>query len=107
MNSTGVVRNLDELGRITLPVELRRTLGITNRDPLEIFTDNDTVVLKKYEDGKKSCDMPCFAKDCKKNKDGKCQCIAYPTMDYVKINSKMHVECLDYVEDIRKKERFY
>ena len=37
MKNTGIVRRLDELGRITLPIELRRTLGVDERDPLEIF----------------------------------------------------------------------
>jgi transcriptional pleiotropic regulator of transition state genes len=49
MKSTGIVRKLDELGRITLPIELRRTLGVGERDPLEIFVDEDRIVLKKYE----------------------------------------------------------
>jgi AbrB family transcriptional regulator, transcriptional pleiotropic regulator of transition state genes len=49
MKSTGIVRKLDELGRITLPIELRRTLGVAERDPLEIFVDEDRIVLTKYE----------------------------------------------------------
>ncbi len=49
MKATGIVRRVDELGRIVLPIELRRTLDIEERDPLEIFTDGDTIVLKKYE----------------------------------------------------------
>ncbi|ROR21344.1 transcriptional pleiotropic regulator of transition state genes [Mobilisporobacter senegalensis] len=49
MKSTGIVRKLDELGRITLPIELRRTLGVSERDPLEIFVDEDKIVLRKYE----------------------------------------------------------
>ena len=49
MKSTGIVRKVDELGRIVLPIELRKTLCINERDPLEIFTDNDMVVLKKYQ----------------------------------------------------------
>jgi transcriptional pleiotropic regulator of transition state genes len=49
MKSTGIVRKLDELGRITLPIELRRTLGIAERDPLEIYVDDDKIVLQKYE----------------------------------------------------------
>ena len=48
MKSTGIVRKVDELGRIVLPIELRKTLCINERDALEIFTNNDTVVLKKY-----------------------------------------------------------
>ena len=49
MKSTGIVRKLDELGRITLPIELRRTLNISERDPLEIFVDDEHIILKKYE----------------------------------------------------------
>ena len=49
MKSTGIVRKVDELGRIVLPVELRRTLDISERDELEIYLDDDKVVLKKYE----------------------------------------------------------
>lgn len=50
MKATGIVRKIDELGRIVLPIELRRTLGLEEKDPLEIFVDdNGTIVLKKYE----------------------------------------------------------
>lgn len=49
MKSTGIVRRLDELGRITLPIELRRTLGVTEREALEIFVDGNQIILAKYE----------------------------------------------------------
>ncbi len=49
MKSTGIVRRLDELGRITLPIELRRTLNIGERDPLEIYVEEGRIVLQKYE----------------------------------------------------------
>ncbi len=49
MKSTGIVRKVDELGRIVLPIELRRTLDIAERDELEIYLDDDKVVLRKYE----------------------------------------------------------
>lgn len=49
MKSTGIVRKLDELGRITLPIELRRTLGIEERDSLEIYVEDDRIILQKYE----------------------------------------------------------
>ncbi len=49
MKSTGIVRKLDELGRITLPIELRRNLNVNDRDPLEIFVEDDKIILKKYE----------------------------------------------------------
>jgi len=48
MKSTGVVRKLDELGRVVLPVEIRRTLDISVRDSLEIFVEEDRIILKKF-----------------------------------------------------------
>ncbi len=49
MKSTGVVRKVDELGRIVIPIELRRTMGIEEKDALEIYVDSDKIILKKYE----------------------------------------------------------
>ena len=46
--STGIVRKVDELGRIVLPIELRRTLEIAERDSMEIFVEGNAIVLKKY-----------------------------------------------------------
>ena len=51
MKSTGVVRKLDNLGRIVIPIELRKTMGIAIKDTLEIFTEGDEIILKKYEPG--------------------------------------------------------
>ena len=51
MIASGFVRKLDELGRIVLPIEIRKTFQIRERDPLEIFVDNDKIILKKYEPG--------------------------------------------------------
>lgn len=48
MKSTGIVRRVDELGRIVLPIELRRTLDIAEKDQLEIFVEGSSIVLKKY-----------------------------------------------------------
>ena len=48
MKSTGVVRQLDTLGRIVLPIELRRTMDINFKDMIEIFVEDDRIVLKKY-----------------------------------------------------------
>lgn len=48
MKSTGIVRKVDELGRIVLPIELRRTLDIEEKDALEIYVDGENIVLKKY-----------------------------------------------------------
>jgi transcriptional pleiotropic regulator of transition state genes len=49
MKSTGMVRRVDELGRIVLPAEIRQTMDIQSRDTLEIFTDETRIILQKYE----------------------------------------------------------
>lgn len=49
MRSTGITRKIDELGRIVIPIELRRTMGIEERDALEIYVNGDQIILKKYE----------------------------------------------------------
>ncbi|MGM9522407.1 MAG: AbrB/MazE/SpoVT family DNA-binding domain-containing protein [Oscillospiraceae bacterium] len=49
MKSTGIVRKVDELGRIVIPIELRRTLGIEEKDSLEIYVNEDNIILRKYE----------------------------------------------------------
>lgn len=50
MKATGIVRKVDELGRVVLPIELRRTYGIDIKDPIEIFVDGDTIILKKHQE---------------------------------------------------------
>ena len=49
MKSTGIVRKVDELGRIVLPIELRRTLDIAERDTLEIFVSDGNIILRKFQ----------------------------------------------------------
>lgn len=49
MKSTGIVRKIDQLGRIVTPVELRRALGIRVGDPMEIFVENDRIIIRKYK----------------------------------------------------------
>lgn len=49
MKSTGIVRKVDELGRVVIPIELRRTLNIDQKDALEIYVDNERIILRKYE----------------------------------------------------------
>jgi transcriptional pleiotropic regulator of transition state genes len=49
MKSTGIVRKVDELGRIVLPIELRRTLEVAEKDALEIYVDGEQIILKKYQ----------------------------------------------------------
>ncbi|MDP5277251.1 AbrB/MazE/SpoVT family DNA-binding domain-containing protein [Chengkuizengella axinellae] len=55
MKATGMVRKIDELGRVVIPMELRRTLGIAEKDPLEVYTTGNSIVLKKYEPGCEFC----------------------------------------------------
>ncbi|MEB9685160.1 AbrB family transcriptional regulator [Bacillus thuringiensis serovar pingluonsis] len=49
MKSTGVTRKVDELGRIVLPKELRTTLGIAEKEPIEIFVEDEKIILQKYK----------------------------------------------------------
>lgn len=70
MKSTGIVRKLDALGRIVLPMELRKTLELSEKDALEIFTEGSSIVLKKYET---SCAFCGNKKDITNFKD-KCVC---------------------------------
>jgi transcriptional pleiotropic regulator of transition state genes len=51
MKATGIVRPIDQLGRVVIPIELRRTLDIKEGDPLEIYVDGDRIMLKKYAPG--------------------------------------------------------
>ena len=56
MKSTGIVRKVDELGRIVLPIEMRRTLDIGEKDELEIYVEGSSVILKKYKPSCVFCD---------------------------------------------------
>lgn len=49
MKSTGIVRKIDELGRIVIPIEIRNQFDITEKDPIEIYVDGSSIILKKYE----------------------------------------------------------
>ena len=49
MKSTGIVRRVDELGRVVIPIELRNKFGIAEKDPIEIYVDGSSIILKKYE----------------------------------------------------------
>ncbi len=49
MKSTGIVRRVDELGRVVIPVELRKTMEINKKDPMEIYVDEDNIILRKYQ----------------------------------------------------------
>jgi transcriptional pleiotropic regulator of transition state genes len=52
MKATGIVRKLDELGRIVIPVELRRSMGLGEKDPVEIYVDKEKIILKKHVEAK-------------------------------------------------------
>lgn len=62
MKSTGIVRKVDELGRIVLPIEMRRTLDIAEKDTLEIYVEGDSIILRKFQAACVFCDS---AKDIK------------------------------------------
>ncbi|MCI8486640.1 MAG: AbrB/MazE/SpoVT family DNA-binding domain-containing protein [Clostridia bacterium] len=49
MKSTGIVRRVDELGRVVIPIELRNKFNISEKDPIEIYVDGSSIILKKYE----------------------------------------------------------
>lgn len=51
MKATGMTRKVDELGRVVLPKELRNTLGIKEKSPLEIFVEGEDIILQKYQPG--------------------------------------------------------
>lgn len=66
MKATGIVRKVDVLGRIVLPIELRKNLNIEKEDPIEIYVDGDYILLKKYEP---ACIFCGNAKDVKRIRD--------------------------------------
>lgn len=49
MKSTGIVRKLDELGRVVIPIEIRNKFNIAEKDPIEIYVENSSIILKKFE----------------------------------------------------------
>ena len=58
MKSTGIVRKVDELGRIVIPIEMRRTLGVDSHDPIEMSVDGESIILRKYAPGCVFCGNP-------------------------------------------------
>lgn len=63
MKSTGIVRKIDELGRIVLPIELRRTMKMQIRDEVEITAEDDRIILKKYQPQETECCIFCSARE--------------------------------------------
>ena len=55
MKSTGIIRQVDELGRIVIPKEIRRHMGITSSDPIEIYVDEEKIILRKYQNACAFC----------------------------------------------------
>lgn len=49
MKSTGIIRKVDELGRVVIPIELRRVMGIEEKNSIEIYVDSDRIILQKHE----------------------------------------------------------
>ena len=56
MKSTGIVRKVDELGRVVIPIEIRNQFKIAEKDPLEIYVNDSSIILKKYEPNCIFCD---------------------------------------------------
>ncbi|XOS94741.1 AbrB/MazE/SpoVT family DNA-binding domain-containing protein [Brevibacillus laterosporus] len=71
MKSTGIVRKIDELGRIVIPAEIRNTQGLTYGTPMELFVDEDQIILRKYEPG---CVLCGSVQNLKTHKSGKKIC---------------------------------
>lgn len=80
MNDTGIVRRVDDLGRIVIPMELRRTLGINVKDPIAILVDGDRIILQKHQDA----------------------CVFCGSVEDVK-SVKGRPVCVDCLRDIREK----
>ncbi len=105
MKATGIVRRIDDLGRIVIPKEIRRTMRIREGDPLEIFTDHDgEVIFKKYspvgelhnfaasyaETLYKSCGLNVLICD----RDAVIACAGLPKKDYVEVRLSPEMETL-------------
>lgn len=105
MKPTGVTRKIDALGRIVLPMEIRQTFNINNNEPLEIYLDNSSIILKKYNPGCSICDNSenlisfkdrKFCRECISELAIKAGNYAIKTED----NSKKNTEKRDYEKNI-------
>lgn len=72
MKATGIVRRVDVLGRVVVPKEIRKILGISEGDPLEIFTEKDGIILKKYSPLSSICEIASEAANALSHQTGKC-----------------------------------
>ena len=70
MKSTGIIRRVDELGRVVIPIELRNQFNIVEKDPIEIYVDGSSIILKKFEPNCIFCgntkDLHSYNGDCSK-----------------------------------------
>ncbi len=64
MKDIGIVRHFDLAGRVTLPIELRRRLNLSMGDPIEVFTEDDAIILRKYQNKCIICDEPADYNEC-------------------------------------------
>lgn len=67
MKNTGIVRNIDDAGRIVIPMEIRKTFGLVDDTPMQIFIDGDYIVLKKYETATAKEKFAEFIEFCEEN----------------------------------------
>ena len=58
MKSTGIIRKVDELGRVVIPIEIRNQFNIVEKDPIEIYVDGNSIILKKFEPNCIFCGSP-------------------------------------------------
>ena len=65
MKSTGIIRRLDELGRVVIPIELRNKFNISEKDPIEIYVEGSNIILKKYEHNCVFCENTLFLNEYK------------------------------------------
>lgn len=71
MKSTGIVRNIDELGRVVIPKEMRRNMGISSTDPFEIYVEDGKIILERFEP---SCHFCGSTAECTTEFKGKMIC---------------------------------
>ena len=108
MKSTGVVRRIDELGRIVIPKEIRRNLGIRDGENIEIFTENDSIILKKYyrmatssDLAQNLCELIYNNFNCKMIVTDREKIIAYAGLSS---DIKGHLLSSEYIKMIEKRE---
>lgn len=106
LKSTGVIRRIDELGRIVIPKEIRRNLGIRDGENIEIYIENEEILLKKYNRmsnfsdlAKSLCDIIYNDFNYKIMISDRERIIATNTENYNLINKELNKECLKIIEE--------